>query len=163
MTNPLKLDVSELTDQHIEVMMTWFDTEAKLRAWSGPFFDYPFTRQTFEKSLTKNNHLNVVLHNDMETVAFGQCYLRLERVHLARLVVSPNYRGRKIVNELIAEISHASVKPFGLRDLSLFVLENNMSAIKAYEKCGFELRDYPEENPLENCLYMVKAVRDIES
>lgn len=49
----------------------------------------------------------------------------------------------------------------GLRELkvaewSLFVLAHNDNAIKAYEKFGFELDKYPEEIPMDDCLYMVK-------
>jgi len=73
-----------------------------------------------------------------------------------RLVVNPKCRGKGLITDLIKGISLQGTKALSVTACSLFVLAHNKSAIKAYQKAGFILADYPDEIPTENCLYMVK-------
>jgi ribosomal protein S18 acetylase RimI-like enzyme len=45
------------------------------------------------------------------------------------------------------------------RDMSLFVMKNNLPAIKCYEKLGFYVEQYPEAMPggMTNVDYRVKV------
>lgn len=141
----------------LKEMATWFQSESDLRAWSGPHFRYPFSSHSFVEDLRLDSLSSFCLvSQDANLLAFGQCYNRLDRCHLGRLVVSPMHRGEGIVDKLIDQLSAYGLKKFDLDTVSLFVLTHNESAIKAYTKYGFRVAEYPEENPLEDCLYMVK-------
>ena len=137
--------------------MSWFESEQKLIIWSGLNFRYPFDQSTFTEDLNLDSLDSFVLiSDDFQLLAFGQCYLRLGRCHLGRLVVSPKQRGKGLVSNLISLLSNFGMNKFNVDACSLFVLEENIPAIKAYEKIGFITTDYPDVNPLDNCLYMVK-------
>lgn len=137
--------------------MTWFTCELELREWAGPLFRYPYTLETFSKDL-KLETLNSfsLLNESDELLAFGQCYERVEHWHLGRLVVSPQHRGKGLVQELINHLAEFGKREFGVDRNSLFVMHHNQAAIKAYEKCGFVMASYPEPMPMADTYYMTR-------
>lgn len=137
-------------------MMKWFRTESELSVWS-PNFRYPFDFDSFKEDmkLIELNSFSLVSEQE-ELMAFGQYYRRLNRCHLGRLAVSPNHRGKGIVSVLMEQLSEHGMQKLEVTGSSLFVLQYNLSAIRAYEKSGFKVEPYPEQNPLPDCLYMIR-------
>ena len=147
------------TKDHIEQLTSWFPDEVSLAKWSGPGFRYPFTEDTFFQDLNTEKLPSFCLFCEQgKFAAFGQFYNRLERIHLARLVVNPELRGKGIAERLIYSLIQKGIAQFKLNSASLFVLSDNLPAITAYQKAGFEIANYPTEIPLENCRYMIKAL-----
>lgn len=145
-------------DAHFIELMSWFPTEEELSIWSGPGFIHPFDLISFKNDLKLDSLKSFSLvSGEGVLLAFGQYYLRLERCHLSRLVVNPNLRGQGIASHLIKKLSTLGKLDLKADSCSLFVLGHNKRAIQAYTKLGFSMADYPDEIPLENCLYMVKV------
>ena len=145
-------------EQHLLEMMSWFSTEHELKEWAGPNFRFPFTLASFAEDLKLNQLRSFVLVSEgAEFLAFGQFYQRLDKCHLGRLVVNPQFRGKGIAEQLMQRLCQLGLKELGLKHCSLFVLAHNEKAIKAYEKFGFVFAEYPDLIPLEHCLYMVKS------
>lgn len=150
------MQLSQASDKYIIEMMSWFSNEEELNIWSGPNFKCPYDLESFKSNLKLETAKSFVFISDESNfLAFGQYYLRLGKCHLARLVVNPVFRGQGVVANLIQKLSIAGKKDLNADLCSLFVLEHNKSAIKAYKKCGFFIVSYPGEIPLDNCLYMV--------
>ena len=139
-------------------MIGWFSNEQELTNWSGPNFRFPLNLYSFTEDLNMGS-LNsfALISNTSEFLAFGQFYQRLNKCHLGRLVVSPQFRGQGIAAKLMSHLCERGRKELKLNEYSLFVLAHNKSAIKSYQKFGFTFADYPDEIPLANCLYMVKS------
>lgn len=145
-------------ENHLLEMMSWFSSEQELLDWSGPNFRYPFDLSSFVEDLKLNELSSFALVADKtEFLAFGQYYQRLGKCHLGRLIVKPKFRGKGIAKELMSKICELGTKELEVKECSLFVLAHNDNAIKSYKKFGFSFGNYPEELPLENCLYMVKS------
>jgi len=144
-------------EKHLLAMMDWFSSEDELLDWSGPHFRYPYNVSSFVEDLNINQ-LNSfsLISSKSEFLAFGQYYQRLGKCHLGRLIVNPQYRGKGFACVLIQQLSELGMKELEVKKCSLFVLAHNKSAIRAYEKYGFSFAHYPDEIPLEHCLYMVK-------
>ena len=148
----------QATDQHLTELMSWFSNEEELSIWSGPNCRFPFDVTSFKHDIKFESLKSFVLmSNENKLLGFGQYYLRLGRCHLGRLVVNPQCRGQGMITYLIQELSSLGKADFNVETCSLFVLEHNQSAIRAYTKLGFFMADYPEEMQLENCLYMIKT------
>ena len=146
-----------LESQLVE-MMSWFSSEQELTDWSGPNFRYPYDISTFVEDLKLSELSSFALvSNASDFLAFGQYYQRLGKCHLGRLIVNPKFRGQGIASELMRHICDVGLEELEVKECSLFVLAHNVNAIKAYEKFGFSFVEYPDEMPLENCLYMVKG------
>ncbi|MBX2847630.1 MAG: GNAT family N-acetyltransferase [Acidiferrobacterales bacterium] len=137
--------------------MTWFNDELSLRDWAGPGFRYPYDTYTFTADLKLAKLASFSLLDESNTLlAFGQYYLRLGCCHLGRLAVSPDYRKKGVGQLLLNRLSTHGLESLGVASLSLFVLDHNHDAIRSYRRFGFRFVDYPEEIPIEGCLYMVK-------
>jgi ribosomal protein S18 acetylase RimI-like enzyme len=150
--------LTQPSDANFIELMSWFSTEEELSIWSGPGFRYPFDLSSFKRDL-KLDSLNSFSLVSVEgnLLAFGQYYLRLDKCHLGRLIVNPNFRGQGIAAHLIQKLGVLGKTELKTDSCSLFVLGHNKSAIQAYTKLGFSMADYPDEIPLEDCLYMVKV------
>lgn len=143
-------------DQFIE-MMNWFKNPKELRTWAGPNFRHPYDLDTFTNDLNLNTIESfIVVSKKSELLAFGQCYNRLNRCHLGRLVVAPKHRGKNLVSGLMILLIAFGTKKWGVNETSLFVMTNNEVALNAYFRFGFKIVDYPEAMPISNCYYMVK-------
>lgn len=142
---------------HIEELMTWFETKEQLAEWSGPGFRYPFTLASFTEDLRMDELKSfTLLSTNNELLAFGQFYNRINRCHLGRITVNPEQRGKGVAAELLTQLCQRGMQELALNECSLFVLVGNNKAIQAYEKFGFSFAQYPEQIPMDNCLYMVK-------
>lgn len=146
------------TENHLTTMMGWFSNEQELSNWSGPNFRFPLNLYSFIEDLNMGSLNSFALtSNTSELLAFGQFYQRLNKCHLGRLVVNPQFRGKGIAAKLMSHLCERGRQELKLNEYSLFVLAHNESAIKSYQKFGFTFADYPDEIPLANCLYMVKS------
>jgi len=149
--------LAQLTENQLQEMMTWFTTEQELIDWAGPNVRYPFDQSSFSEDL-KLNKLNsyAFISPNFELLGFGQFYECMGRCHLGRLAINPKCRGQGYAFELIKQLCAIGLSELQLKECSLFVLLHNKYAIKAYEKFGFSVASYPENMPLDNCIYMVK-------
>lgn len=136
--------------------MSWFSTEAALSIWSGANFSFPFDFNSFKSDLKLESLPSfALLSAQAELLGFGQYYLRLGKCHLCRLVINPIFRGQGIAAHLIQQLSVRGKADLNANSSSLFVVQNNGSAIKTYEKSGFTVACYPEKITVKDCLYMV--------
>jgi RimJ/RimL family protein N-acetyltransferase len=143
------------TDAHIDALMQWFPDAASVAVWS-PSNSYPFNdrvRFLMETKLDELASFFLVDERDAP-LAFGQYYERLGCCHLGRLVVAPERRSEGLGSQLIRELMQKGASALNLQRCSLFVLDYNVGARKLYHKLGFRETQYPENMPLERCLYL---------
>jgi ribosomal protein S18 acetylase RimI-like enzyme len=151
------MQLTKPTTKHLKQIMAWISSEQELLQWAGPDFRFPYDLDSFSEDL-KLAKLNsyCLLSNESELLAFGQFYLRLGKCHLGRLIVNPDRRGQGVAKLLIEKLSEKGCAELEVEDCSLFVLDNNQSALRVYEKMGFQLAQYPKKLLLPHCLYMIK-------
>ncbi|MCX7553054.1 GNAT family N-acetyltransferase [Marinicella sp. S1101] len=155
--DPSGMSLSPCTDQDLVGVFRWFNSEKAVFYWGGPDISYPLQIKRFKTQSKYHKSQSYVLKQGRTLLAFGQIYNRLDHCHLGRLVVSPKFRGQGVGVHLIEALLQAGQDDLNLDKGSLFVLSDNTSAMKLYEKVGFEQREYPVEIPLENCLYMTRS------
>lgn len=136
--------------------MNWLTSAAEVLEWGGPDFRHPYTEVTFLEDIKLDTLDSLVMcSSEQEMLAFGQFYQREGRCHLGRLAISPQHRGQGLVRQLINNLLTAGIAKFGVSGGSLFVVPDNLAAIKAYQRYGFRFADYPGDSPIAGCLYMV--------
>lgn len=146
------------TKQHIEDLSTWCNSQHEIEQWAGPNIRFPYTLQSFIEDIKFYQLPSYGLINQQnELVAFGQFYQRLSHCHLGRLIVNPSFRRQGIAKKLLIELSITAREKLKLPTLSLFVYQDNIAALTLYKNLGFIEKEYPEEIPLENCLYLTKT------
>ncbi|TWX73485.1 GNAT family N-acetyltransferase [Colwellia sp. C1TZA3] len=148
--------LSQPSDESLTELMSWFSTEAALSLWSGNNFILPFDLNTFKSDL-KLEYLPLfaLLSAQVGLLGFGQYYLRLSKCRLCRPVINPSFRDQGIAAHLIQQLTVRGRADLNTNSCSLFVVENNASAIKIYQKSGFTFACYPEKITLKDCLYMI--------
>jgi len=151
------MNLVKTRESHLSQLSTWLTDEAQLIEWAGPNMRYPSDPEILAEDLYSTGWPGYsLISSDQQLLGFGQYYERLERCHLCRLIVSPQHRGKRIVHSLIQLIAAKGMQQLDVKSCSLFVYHDNVSAIKAYQKVGFTITDYPVDDGLEACLYMVK-------
>lgn len=149
-------NLQPFTSKKLPQLLKWFPDAASISLWGGPHFRHPYTQQSFLEDLNLGNTQAFYLNNeDNEMVAFGQFYLRQQRCHLGRLVVSPEQRGQGNGKELINQLCKRGRQELNRRECSLFVLRHNSQAKTLYTSLGFEVYNYPE-TIADDMIYMVQ-------
>ena len=151
--------LSTATAADIESLMQWFPEQDDVLVWGGPAFRYPFTRDTFFEDIRWDKMASFCLTDADEFAGFGQLYDLDGRIHLARLVVRPDMRGRGVGRRLVEMLMAAGPGLFPGDEYSLFVLRDNVPANECYRSLGFEVAEYPEKMPYADiCYYLTRPV-----
>jgi len=151
--------------EHILELLSWLESAEQTRQWAGPSVDYPSCSEALAQQLDIENISSFFLVSDdvistiplpscQTLLGFGQYYLRSDRCHLARLIVSPEHRGKGLVQHLIRNLIAQGGRELGVSDYSLFVYTDNIAAINAYEKFGFSHVKKPDGREIDSCIYM---------
>ena len=148
------------TDDDIDELVTWFDSDASVRNWGGLNIRYPISRESFVEDCHWHEMATFSLRGpDGVFVAFGQLYERDNRINLARLIVHPTMRGQGIGKRLMKTLMSVGKDLFPCDEYSLFVYRDNTPAIECYRSLGFETHDYPMDRALADvCCYMIRPV-----
>lgn len=148
------------TESDVDRLMRWFPDARSLRVWGGPEFRFPFTRHSFAEDMQWGRMAAFCLCDGRARLtAFGQLYLRYERIHLARLVVDPELRGRGIGKELVRRLLDTGPRLFARSEFSLFVFRDNAIALTCYRSMGFRITAYPDGMPFaDECYYLTRPV-----
>lgn len=154
--NQLTTQLWPCSDQQLIAVFRWFNSEKSVLYWSGPGVTYPLQIKRFKTESKFHKSHAYVLKQGREVLAFGQIYNRLDHCHLGRLVVSPKHRGQGVGSLLIDALIEQGQSLLGLSNASLFVLADNQAALSLYKKSGFVETTYPQQIPLEHCLYMTR-------
>lgn len=119
-------------------------------------FPTPWSKYTFKIAMEDPRTLFKVAYLGEKVVGYGSIRWVLDEANLDSIGVHPNFRGKgmgdKILKALIEECQNR-----GLTLLTLEVRESNESAIKLYERNGFQIvgrRDDYYTSPTETALLM---------
>jgi ribosomal protein S18 acetylase RimI-like enzyme len=157
-----QLTMQPASTADVDLLMGWFDDESQFRRWGGPSGRYPYDRAQFLSDIRWDEIPSIAaLDAAGHFVAFGQYYVKYGRCHLARLAVTPARRGQHIGRRFIGALLPMAIADTGLAEASLYVLGDNVAAMRCYRSLGFEVQPDPGPPIVENCLYMVRPRRDI--
>lgn len=152
----------EFQKEHASQLITWFTDQQQLTQWAGPGIDFTQDIDAFAKSILDSSHTSSIssfsVLNKQELISFGQFYLRHGCAHLCRLAVSPTRRGEGNVVELVNQLVSAAHIKLSVSTVSLLVYSDNLSAIRAYQKLGFSIAEYPAKDDINGCFYMQRSI-----
>lgn len=141
----------------ISKLMQWIDSAASCNIWGGPTFEYPFTFDTFQRDMKWSSIDSYSLVDEQdELIGFGQLYEKLNRCHLARIIINPERRGNRHSTTLLTSLIDEGRKSHPEKECSLYVYKHNTVALHCYRGMGF--RDYSlpaEDTGFDDCIFMV--------
>jgi len=126
----LKIETAtiKLLDVLCKIEQTCFDEEA-------------FSRRQIAYLLTNYNTIALVAKVNLEVAGFVIAQVEIGEIeygHIITLNVAPTYRRRRIATKLMNEIE-SMLKQRGISECRLEVREDNKSAIKLYNKLGYQI------------------------
>jgi GNAT superfamily N-acetyltransferase len=100
-----------------------------------------YARDALLRFVTERDAGLALAHHDGEAAGFAAWYRSgAATTKLDKLYVRPQLHGAGIGRALIEHVAE-SARAAGCRALTLNVNRGNVSAIRAYERCGFDIRD----------------------
>ncbi len=150
------MNIRPANEQDLLELFNWFLTESEARCWAGPSIHFPLNLEQLKTDIEWNNAQSYALvARDDRLLGFAQAFDKFGYRHLARIVVCPKMRGKKIGYELMSALLNSAGK--NALDYSLFVYESNTAAKKLYENIGFKVQTCPEDQATrQDCVFMVK-------
>lgn len=139
-----KMNIDDL-NKILPVLLTEFDD----------FWNY----NIFKSELENENSKYVVAKNNDEIVGFAGIWISIDEAHVTNIVTKKDLRKNGIGSTLLEELINLS-KTLNLVSITLEVNENNLDAIKLYEKFGFEKLGIRKKyyNNTDNALIMTKKL-----
>ncbi|WP_006915239.1 GNAT family N-acetyltransferase [Salinisphaera shabanensis] len=142
-----KSDLSEVAN--------WISSPKQTREWAGPRVSYPIDKGKLPQQVEWSHAWSFCLANEEELVGFGQVVPKAEaRLHLARLIVKPSFRGKGYGVELANSILSYALDQ-NPKTISLNVFRENKPAIELYKRLGFIAAEREPGDSKSDAQYMV--------
>jgi ribosomal protein S18 acetylase RimI-like enzyme len=119
-----------------DALISWFDTEASLRAFAGPGPRWPLDHAQLEQRMHEPGVHAWTARRPGETEPIGHIErIRTEQIdRIDRVAIAPGLRGRGLAVPLVrAALDELPI----VRTVDLLVFVGNAAAIRTYEKVGF--------------------------
>lgn len=138
----------------LECVASWVTTEREVRQWAGPRVSFPVDVGSLPMQIEwERSHSWSVIEGDL-VIAFGQVIQKPgQRLHLARLIVSPALRGKSIGRFLASSLLEKALV-CNPSTISLNVVTDNRAAIKLYQSLGFTEASRPLDDAPGTSIYM---------
>lgn len=137
-------------------LSAWIPDAVACMRWAGPGMPFPFAPEALEDLLGARERPSYGLWEDGALVAFGQHWvLTPGRVHLGRILVAPEARGRGLGRVLCRRLMAEAVRATGAQVLTLRVYRDNTVAQALYASLGFQ--PVPAEST-DEALFMETAM-----
>lgn len=127
------------TVQDLDTILKWVPTADLLCTWGGPTLAFPPEPREVWRAIQADDRNTLSLVDRLGTlVGFGQLLPREPgTVHLARIIVSPEWRGRGLGRLLCQRLIEHASRHFQPSLLTLKVYVENQAAVSLYRSLGF--------------------------
>ena len=149
MITQLSVKLKPFTKTDIEQLIAWTTSAEFLLQWAGPALHYPLDQVQLLQHLAEVEQADLehlifkaVNSETGETVGHGEL-MGIDRSNLsakiARILVGPpELRGHGIGERIVRELLRIAFEVLSLHRVTLNVFDFNKSAIRCYEKVGFQ-------------------------
>jgi ribosomal-protein-alanine N-acetyltransferase len=101
-------------------------------------FASPWTKRLFEETLTSPISASFVMKKGVEILGYIILYSVVDEAHILNIAIHPHYRGRGFASSLIKHVLEYFEVKNDVHEFFLEVREGNMTAIRLYQRFGFE-------------------------
>lgn len=125
---------------HYAAIGAWLDSASATQRWAGPGVAYPLAPEAFAQALQLSQRPGwVLLDARDQCVGFGQYWpTTAGTLHLGRIIVSPQARGRGLGRVLMQALMGQALQSAGVEQLTLRVYRDNVAAVTLYRDLGFQ-------------------------
>lgn len=122
-----------------DALAAWITDATACARWAGPVLRFPFAAAELPALLTVPGGSSYCLsQDDGKLLGFGQFWvLTAGAVHLGRIIIAPDERGRGRAKSLCSLLMAQAVRATGARAVTLRVYRDNPPALAVYRQLGF--------------------------
>lgn len=129
----------------VSKLIGWVDSPELLLRFAGPGFDFPITKNGWEKHLSNSDLVPyfVVDVDSDETIGYAEI-MRMDdhEVKFCRLLIGdPDLRGLGLGRYLVRELIYEAISLFHPKRILLNVYQHNEAAIRCYKSEGFVINE----------------------
>lgn len=128
------------TNDDLSVVISWIKDNDACRIWTGPSVRFPLALEHLKEDInfSEENTFSMI-HDNAALWGIGQLIKNENnRLHMARIIISPNQRGNGFGGLLCRLLIGEGRKRYGEINFSLNVCPDNTKAIRLFKKLGFE-------------------------
>lgn len=122
-------------------IVSWIPDAEAARRWAGPLLTFPFSAADLPAALAAPGceaSSYCLSDVDQRPLGFGQHWIfQPGAVHLGRIIVSPDARGRGVGRVLCEQLLTAAVQSSQAKAVTLRVYRDNAAAVALYASLGF--------------------------
>ncbi|PCI37041.1 MAG: hypothetical protein COB53_07650 [Elusimicrobia bacterium] len=134
----------------IQQVTSWVTSEEDCRLWAGPKLAFPINFKTLPVEMDIEDSDSYALYDGDDLAGFGQLKRKgKERVHLARIIISPEHRKKGLGRILVGQLLEKGRQKGCIR-ASLNVYKGNRAAHWLYASLGFEILERPNSDQALN-------------
>jgi [ribosomal protein S18]-alanine N-acetyltransferase len=141
----------------LQTVLLWIESPEMLRRWGGPVPTFPpDVEKTWREIEATGSNTFSLVESAGRIVGFGQLLSRQPgALHLGRIIVSPEMRGRGIGRILCNELLDTGARLFHPSAFTLTVYRDNIPAVTLYTSLGF--RVIPGDGEKNACSMSLKV------
>ena len=127
------------TNDDLSVLMSWIKDKETCRIWAGPLVRFPLVLEHLKEDIQFSEENTFSMINESGALlGIGQLIKKENNcLHMARIIVSPNHRGKGLGNLLCRLLIREGTMRCGESYFSLNVYPDNTKAVRLYKKLGF--------------------------
>jgi ribosomal protein S18 acetylase RimI-like enzyme len=130
------------TDSDFREIISWIPDKSSCKLWAGPLIRFPLAVEMMKKDMGYHTGNTLSLKDIEDTLlGLGQILKKPQsRIHLARIIVSPEYRRQGFGEKLCRLLMETAKDRYDACKFSLNVYTANIHAVNLYKKLGFKQR-----------------------
>ncbi|MEU8976246.1 GNAT family protein [Streptomyces monashensis] len=139
------VELREFTVADGSFLMSWIGGPAELMAWAGPTFTWPLDGPqiaAYAAECATPRRWGWMGFDPRTRRTVGHASVRIaadgSTGRLGRVLVALEARGRGVGGGMVREVLGAAFGPLGLQRVELGVFSHNTSALRLYERLGFQ-------------------------
>jgi len=130
--------------RHFAILSSWFESEAELIRWGGPFLSFPLNADQLQAMIDEGEgdrpgRLCWMAGAGEMMIGHAQLVFDWQNggARLARGAIAPQARGRGLSASMLRQVVARAFEDPEIERLELNVYANNLPAIRAYRRLGF--------------------------
>jgi RimJ/RimL family protein N-acetyltransferase len=147
------ISLENFSEDDFEKLISWISNEEDLIQFAGSIFNFPLTKEQLNDyiKIPGVNAYKVIFEN----IHIGHAEINLTENNppkLCRILVGDkNFRGKGLCQQIVNSLLNICKEKFNSKIVELNVFEWNESAIRCYEKVGFQFnREKQKEIVVDN-------------
>jgi RimJ/RimL family protein N-acetyltransferase len=146
----MQIQLRRIERADLPYIVDWVDSYELMVQWSGPLhFQFPLDEWQLEQFFLAENQehrptrmqftaVEVESQVIVGQIGFVHVWEKIETARLGTVLVAPDYRNRGIGTRMVHSLLHIGFGRLRLHRIELNVFDRNKSAIRCYERAGFQ-------------------------